>query len=409
MSRSSKLSRSASVNSALTGMISIAAFMGSCPPAPVIGHAPGDRDRPRRPARRPVSGRVDRAWAASVAAGGGIGLDRYGRGARDQAIVTARSVPGRSRAKPGWLAAWSRTSGPAKEDRAEERFRRAMGVVRVYRERDGRGVVRGVTVDLLEVLGDVAALGEPLAGVGRARTDHDVRHRPGLLALADRADGLRGVPHVADDPRAQGLREARPHHEDLSGLIVGSLPTGVSALGEDRRLPGPFENGRLLEVDLALDVLRDRRAVVLAPETEDVLALVLDDGQIVRGTTPVLPIPSGRDAHRAYRGVRPVFDEDEIGGNGGAHSGEYEDGAQEGSGHGRYGRIPRVLTPSRVRSFSYASATQSVSSGRVSRGSMISSIPKASAVRNGLRTALSRASISRMRAARSGAASSSRR
>src|SRR3989449_848569 len=87
MSRSSKLSRSASVNSALTGMISIAAFMGSCPPAPVIGHAPGDLDRPRRPARRPVPGRVDRAWAVSVAAGGGIGLDRHGRGARDQAIV----------------------------------------------------------------------------------------------------------------------------------------------------------------------------------------------------------------------------------------------------------------------------------------------------------------------------------
>src|SRR2546426_281115 len=56
MSRSSKLSRSASVKSALTGMISIAAFMGSCPPAPVIGHDPGDLDQPQHSGRRPVSG-----------------------------------------------------------------------------------------------------------------------------------------------------------------------------------------------------------------------------------------------------------------------------------------------------------------------------------------------------------------
>src|SRR5438876_12336969 len=102
MSRSSKLSRSASVNSALTGMISIAAFIGSCPPAPVIGPAPGDLDRPRRPARRPVPGRVDRAWAVSVAAGGGIGLDRHRRGARDQAFVTRTFSPGQV-AYQAWL------------------------------------------------------------------------------------------------------------------------------------------------------------------------------------------------------------------------------------------------------------------------------------------------------------------
>src|ERR1043166_219389 len=132
MSRSSKLSRSASVNSALTGMISIAAFMGSYPPAPVIGHAPGDLDRPRCPARRPVPGRVrSRVWAVSVAAGGGIGLDRHGRGARDQAIVTRSFSPWQVACQAWLVAAWSRSSGPAEEDLAEERFRRAMGVVRV--------------------------------------------------------------------------------------------------------------------------------------------------------------------------------------------------------------------------------------------------------------------------------------
>src|SRR5439155_4751075 len=107
--------------------------------------------------------------------------------------------------------------------------------------------------------------------------------------------------------------------------------TGVSARGEDRRLPGPFENGRLLEVDLALDVLRDRRAVVLAPETEHVLALVLDDGQIVRGAAPVLPLPAGGDARGADRNLRPVLEGEDISCSGGTHRAEYEDGTQEGS------------------------------------------------------------------------------
>src|SRR5712692_4498755 len=69
MSRSSKLSRNASLKSALTGMISIAASMGSCPPAPVIGHDPGDLDR-RRVFSRPTSFRRRyRAGATFLAAG----------------------------------------------------------------------------------------------------------------------------------------------------------------------------------------------------------------------------------------------------------------------------------------------------------------------------------------------------
>src|SRR5262249_42922987 len=158
---------------------------------------------------------------------------------------------------------------------------------------------------------------------------------PGLLALAGRADGLSGVPHVADDSGAQGLRKAWPHDEDLASLVVGGLPAGVGALGEDSRLPHPFEDGRLLEVDLALDVLDDRGAVVLTPEAEHTLAVVLDDRYVVRGTTPVLPIPSVRDARRTDGNDRPVFDEDEIRGHGDAQRDECEDGAQDGSGHGR--------------------------------------------------------------------------
>ena len=71
------------------------------------------------------------------------------------------------------------------------------------------------------------------------------------------------------------------------------------------------------------------------------------------------------------------------------------------------GRIPNERGPG-VRSGSARSAN-SHSSLRVSRGSMISSTQKVSAVRNGERSALSRASISASLALRSGAASISAR
>ena len=58
---------------------------------------------------------------------------------------------------------------------------------------------------------------------------------------------------------------------------------------------------------------------------------------------------------------------------------------------------------------SWARSAQSQRIGRVSRGSMISSTPNRSAVRNGERTAFSRASISARSATGSSAASSSRR
>jgi hypothetical protein len=72
-----------------------------------------------------------------------------------------------------------------------------------------------------------------------------------------------------------------------------------------------------------------------------------------------------------------------------------------------YGRIVKLATPG-VRNFS-ARWANSTSNGRGSRGSIISSIQKVSAVRNGERSFCSRSSISAILASRSGAASISAR
>jgi hypothetical protein len=74
-----------------------------------------------------------------------------------------------------------------------------------------------------------------------------------------------------------------------------------------------------------------------------------------------------------------------------------------------YGRVPNDGLPGLAGSVAYASRTQSQSSGLVSRGSMISSIPNRSAVRSGLRTASSPALMSASNAAGSSARSRSAR
>src|SRR5215469_10853013 len=75
----------------------------------------------------------------------------------------------------------------------------------------------------------------------------------------------------------------------------------------------------------------------------------------------------------------------------------------------RQGRVPKDGLPGCGGSAAYASCTQSHSSGLVSRGSMISSTPNRSAVRNGLRTESRRARISASNAAGSSALSRSAR
>ena len=72
-------------------------------------------------------------------------------------------------------------------------------------------------------------------------------------------------------------------------------------------------------------------------------------------------------------------------------------------------RAPSAPDPAPVLTSSCARSAQSHSSRRVSRGSMISSMPNFSAVRNGERTAFRRSSISARSAAGSSAASRSRR
>src|SRR5262249_46067813 len=72
------------------------------------------------------------------------------------------------------------------------------------------------------------------------------------------------------------------------------------------------------------------------------------------------------------------------------------------------GRMPRRFTPSLVGINSWANSTQSHNKGLVSRGSMISSMPKLSAVRNGERSSFNISSISRRLASGSGEDSMSR-
>src|SRR5512132_2620358 len=76
------------------------------------------------------------------------------------------------------------------EDGPHVRLRRGVGVVGVDGDRHRRRVVGGVAVDLLEVLGQVAPLGDPLPELGGARAQHDVGDGAGFLALADRPDRL---------------------------------------------------------------------------------------------------------------------------------------------------------------------------------------------------------------------------
>src|SRR6266849_10337749 len=203
----------------------------------------------------------------------------------------------------------------SEEDRAEEGLRGRGRVVRVDGERDDRGVVRLTAVDLPVVVGHVAPLGEPLAEVGRARAHDDVGDGPGLLALHDRA-GRRGrVPDVADDLRAYRLGEARPDEIELSRLVVRALLPAVTVHGQDDPFPRPLEDGRLLEIDLPLDVLPDGRALDLALEMEDAMAVVLLDHHVVLRQTPGLaPEPALWNTLRPKLLNLPVLDGDDVSG-----------------------------------------------------------------------------------------------
>src|SRR5207249_6466743 len=121
-----------------------------------------------------------------------------------------------------------------------------------------------ISVTLLEVLDHVARPRDPFVETPVAGADHDVGHGARLLALADRAHGLRRVPDVADDARTHLLGEARPDDEDLSRLVVRRFLAGVAALRQHDRLPFPREDRCVLEVNLALDLAIERGAVVLA-------------------------------------------------------------------------------------------------------------------------------------------------
>src|SRR5262249_46793252 len=203
---------------------------------------------------------------------------------------------GRARTRRSPRRARGRTracrSRPAEEDRADEGLRARPGVVGVDRDRHGAGIVRRLAVDLLEVIDDVAPLGDPLAELGAPRLDDDVVHGARLLALEDRAHGGGRVPDVPDDSRAHGLGKARPRDVDLPGLVVGRGLPRVGAGGQLDPLPLPLQDRRLLEVHLALDVERDRRAVALALQTQDLTTVPLFDDEVVLRAAPVAALPA---------------------------------------------------------------------------------------------------------------------
>src|SRR6185436_12110124 len=197
----------------------------------------------------------------------------------------------------------------SEEDRAHERLGSGIRVVGIDGHRNRRWLLTVLVVDLLVVLAHVAALGDPLAEVGGARTDHEVGDGAGLLALAHRAHWLARVPHVAEDARAYRLGEARPHHVDLDRLIVRRLLARVAVLRQHGGLPRPLEDRRLLDVHLAFDLVRDQRALVGALHLQGRPVVVIDDHEVVLGAAPALRLPPGRDTFGANGNLGPVFDE----------------------------------------------------------------------------------------------------
>lgn len=104
----------------------------------------------------------------------------------------------------------------------------------------------------VDYFSDVAPLRPPLPELRRPRSDYDVRHRYGLLALHERSGRGHVAPHAPKNPRAHGRREARPVHVDLQHLIVRRAMADVPAGGQGDPLPAPFQDRRVLEVHLPL-------------------------------------------------------------------------------------------------------------------------------------------------------------
>src|SRR5437667_94103 len=88
-------------------------------------------------------------------------------------------------------------------------------VVRVDRQRERRRPVRLFTVDPEVIGANVAPLGDPPARLRGSRVQDDERRRSRLSTLLDPPGGSGRVPRVADQPRAQRRREARPHDVEM--------------------------------------------------------------------------------------------------------------------------------------------------------------------------------------------------
>jgi hypothetical protein len=102
---------------------------------------------------------------------------------------------------------------PAEADRPHVALRARPGVVRVDADAhrlDRLG--RLLAVEALEVLEDVAALGNPPTEIGRTGPHDHIADHARARALDDLPGRRRAVPHIADDPRADRRGKTREDH-----------------------------------------------------------------------------------------------------------------------------------------------------------------------------------------------------
>src|SRR5262249_13116671 len=83
--------------------------------------------------------------------------------------------------------------------RPQKRLRPRPGVVRVDRERDDRWVLGFLAIHHAVILTHVPALGRPFSEICLAGSNHDERHRAGLLTRVNAARRQAGIPDIPDE------------------------------------------------------------------------------------------------------------------------------------------------------------------------------------------------------------------
>src|SRR4029078_7797644 len=101
----------------------------------------------------------------------------------------------------------------------------------------------------------------------------------------------------------------RPRHQHVARQVRRLLLADVPALGELHHFPAPLEDRRRAQVDV--DLLRDRRMLVAAPDPEAPHAILVDRGEVIARVTTrrLVLLPSSRSARGADALLCPVLHE----------------------------------------------------------------------------------------------------